>query len=113
MDPSSEQAERRCNMIFLPIIKWFKCNFGHVYVCDGVHLDVLYRFRARRGRVALCWSTFFGTIPFVCRLSKDGKLIIDDKSRAGYGKQYGQWTWQYFYKAGFPLENIRPGGYWK
>ena len=100
-------------MIFLAILKWLKRNFGHVYVKSDTNPDILFRFRARRGRIALIWSTWAGIIPFICRLSPDGKVLIDDKRLAGYGKQYGQWTWQYFYPVGFPLENIKPGGFWK
>lgn len=94
------------------LIKWHRRNFGYVYLSTADHPGILWRFKARRGRVALCWSTLGGTIPFVCRLSPDGRVLIDKKELAGYGKQYGDWTWRYFYPMGFPLENIRTGGYW-
>ena len=99
--------------MILNFLKWYKRNFGYVYVQADYWPEVMWRFRARRGRIALCWNTVAGTIPFVCRLSPDGKVLIDEPSRAGYGKQYGDWTWRYFYPVGFPLENIKPGGFWK
>lgn len=95
------------------LIKWWRRNFGHVYLQNGLEPEKLYRFRARFGRVAFVWSTFLGDIPFVCRLEENGKVIIDGREYAGYNQQWGSWTWRYFYPMGFPLEKLIIGGYWK
>lgn len=91
------------------IFRFLKRSFGHVYLQDSCNPGVLYRVRARRGKVALTW----GGRPFVCRLAKNGELVIDEKSVCGYGKPYPGWTWRYFIPMGFPLENIKDGGTWK
>ena len=91
------------------ILCFLKRNFGHVYLCDKFKPGVLYRFRARWGKVALTW----GESPFVCRLAKNGELIIDEKRLRGYRKPYWGWRWRYFVPMGFPLENIKNGGAWK
>ena len=98
--------------MILSLIKWLKRNYGHVYLHTSDHPDILWRFRAKHGHVALAWPTLLGTIPFECRLSPDGKVLNDEEGLAGFGKQYGDWTWQYFYPVGFSLGNIRRGGYW-
>lgn len=94
------------------ILRFLKRNFGHVYLRDEYRPDVLCRFRAKRGRVALLWYTPLGVIPFKCRLGKNGELINDCKGTRGYGKPYSGWSWMYFVPMGFPLENIRNGGAW-
>lgn len=94
------------------LIKWWRRNYGHVYLQTAEHPGVLWRFRARHGRVALCWPTLLGTVGFKCRLAPDGRVLIDEEGRAGFGKQYGDWKWQYFYPVGFPLDKIRNGGFW-
>lgn len=96
----------------MTILKLLKRNFGHVYLNNG-ESDKFYRFRARRGYVAFIWPTLIGSIPFRCRLSRDGKVVnMHDRSMSGYGKQYGKWTWRYFLPMGFAPENVSYGGYW-
>lgn len=92
----------------LRIKHWWQRNFGHVYLWSGSERDPWYRFRARRGRVALVWSTIFEDIGFVCRLREDGAVVIDDDYYAGYGKQYGSWVWAYGPKG----ECAGKGGFW-
>ena len=95
--------------MILNFLKWYKRNFGYVYLRNAAQPDVLWRFRARHGRVAFEWCGG----PFYCRLADNGDVVnVHDKSMSGYGKPYPGWTWQYFYKVGFPLENIRTGGHW-
>lgn len=93
----------------MSFIKFLKRNFGHVYLHDAFNPGMLFRVRARRGKVALIWVGD----PFVCRLAKNGELVIDEKHLCGYGKPYHGWTWRYFVPMGFPLENIKDGGAWK
>ena len=95
------------------LLKFLKRNFGHVYLQDGCDPGKLYRFRARFGRVAFVWSTAYGDSPFVCRLEENGEVVIDGRQYPGYGRQWGKWTWRYFYPMGFPLENLIVGGFWK
>lgn len=87
---------------------WWQRNFGHVYLWCGENGKPWYRFRARRGRVALVWTLIFGDSGFICRLNRDGSVIIDDDYYAGYGKQYGSWVWDYEPKG----ECAGKGGFW-
>ena len=82
------------------VLVWIKRawrrNFGHVYLWSGIEGDPWYRFRARRGRVALVWNTLIGPVSFRCRLLGDGTVANDhDRCMSGYGMQYGRWVWDY------------------
>ena len=79
---------------------------------DTFHPGVLFRFRVKRGRVALVWNTLAGVIPFVCRLAQDGSIVVDEPHCAGYGKPYGGWKWQNDVPDGFPKDKVIDGGFW-
>lgn len=98
--------------VLVNALKWLRRTYGYVYLHSDKHPEILWRFKTKFGRVAFPWNTPLGTIPFICRLSTDGKVLNPHKNMSGSGKQFGDWTWWYFYPIGFPLENIRIGGYW-
>ena len=86
---------------------WWRRNFGCVYLSEN-GAD-WYRFRARRGRVALVWNTLCGAIPFYCRLDESGLVLNDhDDSMRGYGRPYGSWRWDYEPRGRL----VGEGGYW-
>ena len=86
---------------------WYQRNFGHVYLTQTKWngQTVCWRFRARFGRIALCWWA----TPFVCRLSPNGDIInITDKCMRGYGNPFPGWKWSYEPTT----ENAMNGGAW-
>lgn len=95
------------NHLLTTVKHWYQRNFGHVYLTQtklGGQTEC-WRFRARFGRVALCWWA----TPFVCRLSPNGDIInIDCEWMRGYGEPYPGWKWSYE-----PTTNdIKNGGAW-
>ncbi len=88
---------------------WWQRNFGHVYLTetryDGSGGRQCYRFKARFGRVNLCWWTG----PFICRLAEDGKIVNSfGESMSGFGHPYPGWTWSYEPTTG----DVKEGGAW-
>lgn len=93
--------------LLVTVRHWYQRNFGHVYLTQtklGGQTEC-WRFRARFGRIALCWWA----TPFVCRLSPNGDIInIACEWMRGYGKPFLGWRWSYE-----PTSNdIKNGGAW-
>lgn len=82
-------------MIPLRLKHWWQRNFGHVWATRGGSDDGWYKFRARFGKIALVWTTFYGDLSFICFISSDHKVRIAGKEYPGYGQQYGWWHWDY------------------
>ena len=74
----------------LRIKHWWQRNLGHVYLSENG--ATCYRFRTRKGYVALSWCHY----PFVCYLCpKTHQVISTLKGTIGYQKPYGSWVWSY------------------
>lgn len=91
--------------VLASIRRWWQYNFGHVFLTSPSHPGTCWRFRARRGRVALVWCS----TPFVCVLRGDGAVVnSDNPTMSGYGKQYGDYTWSFE-----PTGAYSDGGFWR